>query len=186
MRLGYARVSTAEQNLDLQHDALDAAGAERTFDDHGVSGTIDPQQRDGFAALLAHAREGDEIIVWRLDRVGRSAAAVLRLVELLDDRGITMRSLTEGISTAGSTGRLVLTILAAVAEMERSVIAERTTAGIAAARARGQRIGRPPALNPDQRQLVTDLRGAGRTLGEIVQIVGVSKSTVRRALADRR
>lgn len=185
MLLGYMRVSTTEQVLSLQEDALEAAGVTQRYVDHGVSGTTVPQSdaRPGFMALLAHARSGDEIVVWKLDRVARSASAMLSLVEDLDARGITLRSLTEGISTAGSVGRLVLTILAAVAEMERSTIVERTNAGIAAARSRGQVFGRPSALNAEQQQLVLELRAGGRSLSQIAQVVGVSKSTVARLVA---
>lgn len=185
MQIGYARVSTADQTLALQSDALAQAGCSKVFDDHGVSGTVNPEDRAGFAALLNHAREGDEIVVWRLDRVGRSAAAVLRLVETLDEGGITLRSISDGISTAGSTGRLVITILAAVAQMEREVTIERVRAGVQAARARGQQLGRPAALNPDQLTLVHDLRAAGRSYAQIARTLNVSKSTIARTLSTR-
>lgn len=182
MQIGYLRVSTRDQTLDLQQDAMERAGVTKLFSDEGVSGTIDPMQRPGFAQLLDHAREGDEIVAWRLDRVGRNAAAVLRLVEHLDERGITLRTISDGISTAGTTGRLVLGILAAVAQMEREVTVERVHAGIAAARERGTPLGRPPALNVEQRALAHDLRERGRSYAAIARTLGVGKSTVARVL----
>lgn len=182
MQLGYVRVSTRDQTLALQLDAMRNAGIERVFEDTGVSGTIDPVKREGFAALLAHARPGDEIVAWRLDRVARNAAALLRLVEVLDERGITLRTISDGISTAGTTGRLVLTILAAVAEMDAAVIKERVVAGVQAARERGTALGRPPALNGDQIDLAHSLRAAGKSYAQIARALGVGKTTVARVL----
>lgn len=183
MLLGYVRVSTKDQSLDLQRDALERAGVTKLWSDEGVSGSVAPTERPGFRGLLDHARDGDEIVAWRLDRVGRNAAAVLTLVEDLDARGVALRTVSDSISTAGSTGRLVLGILAAVAEMEREVIRERVTAGVHAARERGTTIGRPPALNHEQVELARSLRASGKSYAQIARALGVGKSTVARALA---
>lgn len=184
MQIGYMRVSTRDQTTDLQVDALERAGITKTFSDEGISGSISPLERDGFRALLDHAREGDEIVAWRLDRVGRNAAAVLALVEHLDERGITLRTLQDGISTAGTTGRLVLAILAAVAQAERETTRERVVSGIAAAKERGIPLGRPSKLNPDQIDLARSLRTAGKSYAQIANALGVGKSTVARVLSD--
>lgn len=183
MLIGYARVSTADQTTALQRDALDAAGCGKVFLDEGVSGSVPPTERPAFRQLLDHAREGDEIVAWRLDRVGRNARAVLALVEdELAPRGITLRTLNDGISTAGTTGRLVLTILLAVAEMEKEVLRERTAAGVQAARERGATLGRPRVLNPEQVRLARELRAGGRSIRQIAAVLGVGKSTINRAL----
>lgn len=183
MQIGYLRVSTKDQTLALQQDAMNRAGITKVFSDEGISGTIDPVKRPGFAALLDHAREGDEVVAWRLDRVGRNAAAVLRLVEHLDERGITLRTISDGISTAGTTGRLVLAILAAVAQAEAASTRERVVAGIASAKSRGTRLGRPPALNQDQVNLAKDLRAQGKSFAQIARTLNVGKSTIARVLS---
>jgi len=137
-------------------------------------------ERPGFTRLVDAARPGDELLIFRLDRLGRSAASVLRTVELLDERGITLRSLSDGISTSGPSGKLVLTIMAGVASLERSVIAERSREGIAAARARGQHLGRPSSLTPDQQALARQLRASGESYNAIARALGTSKTTVIR------
>lgn len=186
MLIGYARVSTADQTVALQQDALDAAGCGKVFLDEGVSGSVPPTERPAFRALLDHARAGDEIVAWRLDRVGRNARAVLALVEdELVPRNVSLRTLSDGISTAGTTGKLVLTILAAVAEMEREVLRERTLAGVQAARERGATLGRPSALNPEQVRLAHELRAGGRSIRQVAAVLGVGKSTVGRTLSSQ-
>lgn len=147
--IGYARVSTSEQNLDSQRAALEAAGCAEIFTDHGISGA--EFDRPGLAAALASLRPGDMLVVWRLDRLGRSLIDLVRLVTKLDTRQVEFRSLSEAIDTSSSGGRLVFHMVAAMAEFERSLIGERTRAGMAAARARGSRIGRRPATTPAQR-----------------------------------
>jgi DNA invertase Pin-like site-specific DNA recombinase len=147
-RLGYARVSTVDQNLDLQKDALRKAGCERIFEDYGVSGS--ERKRDGLSSVLRSLRKGDVLVVWRLDRLGRSVGHLVQLVTRLQKRQIGFHSVTENIETESAGGRMVFHVLAAMAEFERSIIRERTVAGIAAARARGQQHGRKRSLTDEQ------------------------------------
>ncbi len=179
LTFAYARISTTGQRHDSQRSVLDTAGYDRLYEDT-CSGTVDPMERPGFTRLVDAARPGDELLIFRLDRLGRSAASVLRTVELLDERGITLRSLSDGISTSGPSGKLVLTIMAGVASLERSVIAERSREGIAAARARGQHLGRPSSLTPDQQALARQLRASGESYNAIARALGTSKTTVIR------
>jgi DNA invertase Pin-like site-specific DNA recombinase len=182
-RIGYARVSTSDQNLDLQAKALEAAGCAAIFRDDGVSGSLG--SRPGLTEALAALRGGGVLVVWKLDRLGRSLGHLIRLLEDLGDSGIGFVSLTEAIDTTTSGGRLMFHLLAALAEFERSLIAERTRAGMAAARQRGAAIGRPRKLSANQ---LTDLRGVaheGRVnLSALACRYGVSESTIRRALAS--
>lgn len=146
--LGYARVSTTEQNLDLQLSALRAVGCHDVLTDEGISGS--DFTRPGLSKLLKRLRTGDTLTVWRLDRLGRSLFNLIKLVRELEERGVQFRSLSESIDTGSSGGRLLFHLLAAMAEFERSLVSERTRAGMAAARARGSRIGRKPAMSPEQ------------------------------------
>lgn len=148
MKIGYARVSTEEQNLDLQISALKAASCEMIFEDHGVSGAR--FSRPGLDAALLKLVEGDTIVVWRLDRLGRSLSKLIELIERLNSRGVQFESLTESISTTSSGGMFIFHMMAALAQFERSLISERTRAGMKAARERGQHIGRQPSLTPEQ------------------------------------
>lgn len=181
MLLGYARVSLSDgsQKTDLQVDALTAAGVERIWEDQ-CSGAIAPEERPEFSRLLDVARKGDEVVVWALDRVGRSASSTLRIIELLTERGIQVRVLKEGLTTGGATGTLVLQILAAVAQMERSLILERSREGMAASRARGVHQGRPASLTTGQQEHARELRASGKSLAEVARLLGTSKSTVAR------
>jgi len=145
---GYARVSTVEQNLDLQLSALRAVGCHDVLTDEGISGS--DFTRPGLSKLLKRLRTGDTLTVWRLDRLGRSLFNLIKLVRELEDRGVQFRSLSESIDTGTSGGRLLFHLLAAMAEFERSLVSERTRAGMAAARARGSQIGRKPAMSPEQ------------------------------------
>src|ERR671932_1719819 len=140
MLIGYARVSTNEQNLDLQRDALERAGCDLIFDDH-VSGI--KARRPGLEQALSHLRAGDTLVVWRLDRLGRSLRHLIDTVTDLQERGIGFKSLTESIDTTTSGGRLVFNIFASLAEFEREIIRERTLAALQSARARGRKGGRP-------------------------------------------
>src|SRR6266849_8701928 len=142
MLIGYARVSTNEQNLDLQRDALKKAGvrSKNVFTDK-ITGT--KEERPGLAEALSHLREGDTLVVWRLDRLGRSLKHLIETVTALQSTGVAFQSITENINTSTATGQLVFHIFASLAEFERSLIRERTIAGLSAARARGRKGGRP-------------------------------------------
>ena len=179
--IGYARVSSAEQTLALQQDALAAAGAERVFEDHGVSGRL--ASRPGLDACLDFLRDGDTLTVYRLDRLGRSTRNVLELLHRLDGRGIAFRSLSESIDTSGPMGRAMITILAAFSQLEVDVTRERTMDGLAAARARGRIGGRPKALSPAMVQVARTMIDSGRRPGEVAAELGVGRSTVYRALS---
>lgn len=179
--IGYARVSTAEQNLDLQLAALQAAGCAHVHTDHGISGA--GFERPGLAAALDSLAPGDMLVVWRLDRLGRSLADLIRLVGDLGAHQIEFRSLSEAIDTASSGGRLLFHLLAAMAEFERSLISERTKAGMAAARARGRRIGRRPAMTLMQRQEAKTAIESGVASVEMVAAeFGIHPRTLLRTL----
>ena len=150
MKIGYARVSTEEQNLDLQVSALKAARCDILFEDHGLSGAS--FSRPGLDAALLKLAEGDTLVVWRLDRLGRSLSKLVELIERLNSLRIQFESLTESISTTSSGGMFMFHMMAALAQFERSLISERTRAGMKAARERGQHIGRQPSLTPAQRE----------------------------------
>lgn len=145
---GYARVSTVEQSMDMQLAALRAAGCGTILTDEGFSGA--DFARPGLTKMLRTLHRGDTLTVWRLDRLGRSLFELLKLVRELNERGVEFRSLSESLDTNTSAGRLLLHVLASMAEFERSLISERTRAGMAAARARGSRMGRRPAMTPEQ------------------------------------
>jgi hypothetical protein len=148
MKLGYARVSTGEQNLALQIDALRAAGAERIFEDKGVSGSA--VFKPAYTDLLRAARAGDEVIVWRLDRLSRSLITLITELRLLGEIRVGFRSITEQIETVTPAGQLFFHMVGAFAQFERDVIRERTNAGLQAARRAGKKLGRPPAINDAQ------------------------------------
>lgn len=141
MRIGYARVSTEDQNLDLQREALREAGCDIVHEDHGYSGGN--ILRPGLAAAIGGLRPGDILVVWKLDRLGRSLGNLVALLEEIRDAGAGFVSLSEAIDTNTASGRLIFHVLGAIAEFERSLISERTRAGMAAARKRGVHIGRP-------------------------------------------
>lgn len=171
MKIGYARVSTDDQNLDLQRDALGGAGCERLFTDT-ISGA--KADRPGLAAALEFARAGDVLIVWRLDRLGRSTPDLIRQVGELRAKGIGFESLTEKIDASTATGRLVFHIFAALAEFERNLIRERTHAGLAAARARGRKGGRRE-LDPEKQAAIA--RMADQPPAVVCKALGISRST---------
>ncbi|MEC5148758.1 recombinase family protein [Cryobacterium sp. GrIS_2_6] len=178
--IGYARVSTEDQNLDGQLLALNGAGAEKIFQDHGVSGT--KTTRPGLDAALAYLRDGDVLLVHRLDRLGRSTLHVLALIQELGGKGVGFRSLTESVDTTTPAGRLLLTLLAGLASMEREVTVERTRAGLAAARARGRIGGRPRALTAAQIELAKIMYARGTAVSAIAAELGCGRSTAYRAL----
>ena len=144
-RIGYARVSTKDQKLRMQRDALEAVACDRVFEDHGVSGT--KARREGLDAMLEALREGDTVIVFKLDRLGRSVLHLADLLVWFQNKGVHFCSISEGINTTTPGGKLVFHLFSAFAEFQRDFIAENTIAGLAAARKRGTRLGRPPVIN---------------------------------------
>lgn len=183
MKIGYARVSTEEQNLDLQIEALTNAGCDRIITDRGQSGSKAAQTRPGFSEALDLIDSGDLLVVWKLDRVGRPIADLIHLLKLFGERGIEFRSLTDGIDTTTTGGRLVFHIMGALAEFERDLIQERTKAGLRAAKKRGKRLGRPPALTPAQvKHAKSAITAKRETVSGMAEILGVNRSTVQRAL----
>lgn len=179
MILGYARVSTEDQNLDAQLDALRASGAQRIFSDK-ISGSL--RKRPELDRLLDQLREGDVIVVTKYDRLARSLRDLLDIVEVIKARGAGFRSLAEDIDTTTPAGRLVFHVFASIAQFERERISERTKEGLEAARKRGRVGGRPPALSSAQREEVRRMRDVdGRNLTEISELFKVSTKTVRRA-----
>ncbi|CBJ40559.1 phage site-specific DNA-invertase (plasmid) [Ralstonia solanacearum CMR15] len=182
MLIGYARVSTDDQHLDLQRDALAKAGCERVFEDT-ASGA--KSERTGLTALLATLRQGDIVVIWRLDRLGRSLKDLIYLVERLDAVGVGLRSLQESIDTASIGGRLVFHLFGALAEFERNLIRERTRAGLSAARARGHNGGRKKRLDPARQQLALQLYHERRhTVEEICRLMGIGRSTLYNYLSE--
>jgi DNA invertase Pin-like site-specific DNA recombinase len=174
--VGYMRVSTNEQNLALQRDALKAAGCERLYDDT-CSGSV--AERPGLTKALDHMRAGDTLVVWKLDRIGRSLSHVVELVDGLQAKGIGLKVLTGGIDTTTSTGRLVFGIFATLAEFERDLIRERTMAGLAAARARGRNGGRPRLMTRAKLRTAMAMMGdRGNVASDVAEQLGISISTL--------
>lgn len=180
--VGYARVSTSDQVLDRQTDALDQVGCERIFNDHGVSGTV--ASRPGLDACLDYLRPGDTLVVQSLDRLGRRTSELLRLVDELAREGVSLRILNLGIDTGTPAGQMVLSVMAALSQMERDVLAERTIQGLAAARARGRIGGRPRVLSDEQVQVASEWRAGGRSWTEIARLLGTSERTIRRRVGS--
>jgi DNA invertase Pin-like site-specific DNA recombinase len=182
MLIGYARVSTLDQTLALQQDGLSAAGCEHIYTDT-VSGSV--TDRPGLTNALSHLRTGDTLVVWRLDRLGRSLPHLIEIIRQLQERGVGFRSLQEQIDTTTSGGKLVFHVFGALAEFERDLIKERTHAGLAAARARGRLFGRPRVLSPQQvKQLQTLATDERNTVREICQTLGISRATFYRYVRD--
>lgn len=180
MLIGYARVSTGEQNLDLQIDALKQAGCEQVFTDK-ISGA--KAERPGLGEVMKMLRKDDTLIIWKLDRFGRSLKDLVLKVELLQERGVHFKSLTENIDTTSAAGKLQFHIFSALAEFERDIIRERTMAGLRAARARGRHGGRPKAMTDEKLKLAQKLmRNKELSVDEICQMVEISRSTLYRYL----
>ena len=178
--LGYARVSTLEQNPDLQVDELTAAGCWRVWTDH-ASGALD--RRPQLDAVLEQLRPGDTLVVWRLDRLGRSLRHLIEVVTGLDERGVGFRSLRENIDTTTAGGRLVFHLFGALALFEREIIRDRTVAGLTAARARGRVGGRPSKLTAEQVRQARRMYDARElTVEQIGDVLGVSRTSIYRAL----
>jgi DNA invertase Pin-like site-specific DNA recombinase len=183
MKIGYARVSTLEQNMDLQRDELKKAGCADIFEDTASGAKTD---RTGLADVLSRLRQGDILVVWRLDRLGRSLKHLIETVTELDRRGVGLLSLTENIDTTTSTGRLIFHIFGALAEFERNLIRERTQAGLAAARARGRQGGRPRVKSlstPQQIAMLQKLHDdKTNSVDQICQTLRISRATLYRYL----
>ena len=176
MKIGYARVSTLEQSLDMQVDVLTKFGCEKIITDE-VSGSV--ADRPGLAKLKEILRKGDTLVVWRLDRLGRTLRHLIDWVNELDEQSIGFSSLQEMIDTTNSSGKLIFHIFGALSEFERNLIRERTRAGIEAARSRGRQGGRPKKLSRDKRQLVVDLyKGKKHSISQICEMTGISKPTL--------
>lgn len=183
--VGYGRVSTSDQSLDLQLKAFADAGITKVFSDHGVSGTL--ASRPELDKALAYVREGDVLVVWKLDRLGRSTKNVLEVIERLKTQGVGFRSLTEGLDTTGPMGQAMLTVLAAFNQLERDVIVERTRAGLAAAKAKGRVGGRPRVMDLKKTKTARTLYESGNhTVAEIAMMLGVGTATVYRYLGASR
>ncbi|MUL39487.1 recombinase family protein [Gloeocapsopsis dulcis] len=184
MLIGYARVSSLDQNLDLQIDALDKAGCDRLFTDTS-SGAKD--DRPGLHNALSHLRPGDTLVVWRLDRLGRNLKHLITTVSNLNYRDVYFRSLTENIDTTTSAGKLVFAIFGALAEFEREIIRERTLAGLAAARARGRKGGR--RLKYSDKKIAAAMQlaaGSDDPITEVCESLGISRSTYYRRVSSLR
>ncbi|MET3718337.1 recombinase family protein [Arthrobacter sp. UYEF21] len=180
--IGYARVSTNDQRLDLQLDALTAAGCVKTYADK-VSGST--TSRSELDACLSYLREGDVLVVYKLDRLGRSLRHLLTIIDDLGARGIGFKSISDGIDTTTSTGRLMFSVMGSFAEFERSLIQERTNAGLKAARDRGKLGGRPTAVTPEIGERIVKLRGGGKNADYIAKELGIGRATVYRYLATQ-
>lgn len=175
MLIGYARVSTNDQRLDLQQDALRAVGCERVFTDTASGAKTD---RPGLAAALEFCRDGDVLVVWKLDRLGRSLPHLVETAQSLAARGIGFRSIQEQLDTTTSGGKLIFHLFASLAEFERDLIRERTHAGLAAARARGRNGGRPKGIDERKQKAALALkRDPQYSIKEICSIVGISRNT---------
>lgn len=182
MHIGYARVSTEAQDAALQLDALKAAGCERIYQE-AISGSN--RERPELVKCLDALRDGDTLTVWRLDRLGRSLKDLVGVVSDLEARGVEFRSLSESIDTGSAGGKLIFHVFAALAEFERSLIRERTRAGLAAARSRGRKGGRPPKLTADQvRKAKAMLLDPDMTKGEIARHFRVTRMTLNKVLGD--
>ena len=183
MLVGYARISTADQNLDLQKDALTKAGCERIYTDVAGGAKSD---RTGLAQILDVVRDGDCLVVWKLDRLGRSLKHLIETVTTLQSRNVGFKSLQENIDTTTSGGKLVFHMFGALAEFERELIRERTNAGLKAARARGRFGGRPTVLDETKSAMARSLHAdPNNSVQEICKTLGISKATLYRTLKPK-
>lgn len=180
MQIGYARVSTHDQNLDLQKDALTQRGCVKIFED-AISGVKD--ERPGLNEAISYMREGDALVVWKLDRLGRTLKGLIQFITRLHERGINFISLQENIDTTTSTGKLIFHIFGALSEFERDIIIERTKAGLNAARARGRVGGRKKKLTPEKVRQVQQLYAAKNVpIKDICATFNIAKPTLYKYL----
>lgn len=186
MKIGYARVSTKEQSLNLQEDALQKAGCKKIYSEH-ISGV--KSNRPQLQEMIKHLRQGDIVVVWKLDRLGRSIRDLIKLVSTFQDNGVGFQSLQDTIDTTTPTGKLTFHLFAALAEFERDIISTRTKAGLEAARARGRKGGRPKGLSKkaqDKARLAESLyKEKERSIAEICNHLHISKPTLYRYLRSR-
>jgi DNA invertase Pin-like site-specific DNA recombinase len=180
-RIGYIRVSTVAQTLEQQQTALDAAGVVKIFSDT-MSGARD--DRPGLAELMAYVREGDVVVVWKLDRLGRNTLHILETVKALTQRGVTLISITDGIDSSSAAGRMMIGVLGSLAEYERELIKERTALKRAASQANGTKFGRPRKVdNHDHIATAKRMKSDGHTGKDIAKYLGVSRATLYRYFA---
>lgn len=181
-RIGYVRVSTVSQTLEQQQAALDAAGVTKTFSDT-MSGSRD--DRPGLIELLAYVREGDTVVVWKLDRLRRNTLHILETVKALTDHSVTLVSVTDGIDSSTAAGRMVISVLASMAEFERELVKERTALKRALSRANGTRFGRPKkATDTEHIATARRMKADGHRAKAIAKYLGVSRATLYRYLGD--
>ncbi|MBT9312552.1 recombinase family protein [Leptothoe kymatousa] len=179
MKIGYARVSTHDQTLDLQIDALNADGCDRIFTDEGVSGA--KSSRPEWDKCLDQLRKGDVLVIWKLDRAGRSTKHLIEVSEFLEFKGVELRSIQDQIDTSTAMGKFFFRTMASIAELERDIIKERTEAGLKAARARGRKGGRKKTVTKGQELEAKRLAEAGEMpITEICKQVGISRATYYR------
>jgi DNA invertase Pin-like site-specific DNA recombinase len=184
MKIGYARVSTADQHLRMQEDALKSAGCEEVYTDV-ISGV--KSERPGLEKAFNYLREGDTLVVWKLDRLGRSIQHLIQTINMLQEKKISFKSLQENIDTGTSGGKLIFHIFSALAEFERDLIQERTQAGLKAARARGKMGGRPPLLDTRQINRMIEMYDEQKnTVAEICKIYSISRPSFYNYLNNRR
>ena len=182
MKVGYARVSTIDQNIDMQMDALRRENCREIFQDHASGIKSD---RDGLERALEFMQEGDTLVVWKLDRLGRSLKHLIDIITLLNEKGMYFKSLQESIDTSSSGGKLIFHVFGALAEFERDMISERTIAGMAAAKERGRVGGRPRKLNENNRALALSLmEDKSYSAKDVCRTLGISKTTLYRNLQE--
>jgi DNA invertase Pin-like site-specific DNA recombinase len=177
MKIGYSRISTQVQNLDLQMEALQKAGCEKIYTDK-ISGV--KRDREGLESALDHLREGDTLLVWKLDRLGRSVKDLVEIVGALEKRGIGFQSVTDSIDTSTPSGRFFFHVMASLSQMERDLIIERTQAGLASARAQGRIGGRKPKMTPAKIAAAKQLVENGTPHKEVAESLGISLPTLYR------
>lgn len=183
MRIGYARVSTEEQNLDMQLDALGDAGCERIYEEHASGKNTD---RPELQRMLETLREGDEVVVYKLDRISRSVQDLESLAKTFEEAGVAFVSICDQIDTTNAMGRFFFHVMGAIAELERDIIVERTNAGLAAARARGKVGGRKPLPDKDVKRMLGLYDSKAMSISEICETMGVSKTTLYKYVNERK